>query len=239
MRYFLLLLLLSACSSAPKRHVYYCDGVETCPPEAFTHPGYTPAGAGLPEYLPTEEVPKAPRSPHKRLLPETPKTRREAGIWAGDIARASINDPAPPVSVLGVNIPHHPDVKTAGDAYSATACAMSINLAAQNDTSLMAQVQALSLEQRKCVAAAAYLQCTHGLTQRQEQFAWRDWRNQSEAKRQRTVSIQQKMVSTADAAARFLLSVCPESPDPELVRLAATLNHSAPDPFTLLSPWDL
>lgn len=224
MRYLLLLLVLSACSSVPKRQVYYCDGVETCPPEAFTHPGYTPAGAGLPEYIPAEEVPKAPRSPHKRPLPETPKTRREPGIWAGDTARASINDPASPVSVLGVSIPHHPDVKTAGDAYSATACAMSINLAAQNDTSLMAQVQAMSLEQRKCVAAAAYLQCTHGLTQRQEQFDWR---------------VQQKMASTADAAARFLLSVCPESPDPELVRLAATLNHSAPDPFTLLSPWDL
>lgn len=85
MRYLLCLALLCACSSTPKRHVYYCDGLEvSCPPEAFAHPGYTPAGAGLPEYRPTEEEPEVPRSPHKRVLPQTPASRRQPGIWAGD-----------------------------------------------------------------------------------------------------------------------------------------------------------
>jgi len=89
MRYLLLLLLTASCatSPAPRAHrpAYYCDGLEvSCPPEAFAHPGYTPRGTGLPEYRPTAEEPEVERSPHKRLLPQTPETRREAGIWAAD-----------------------------------------------------------------------------------------------------------------------------------------------------------
>ncbi len=111
----LAVVFLTACSNAPQRRIYYCDGaVDVCPPEAFTHPGYAPAGAGLPEYMPVDEVPKAERGKDRRVLPPT----REPGIWAsdGDETRAMAKrDRADqiPVYVAGVKVQLPRDRSTA------------------------------------------------------------------------------------------------------------------------------
>lgn len=120
-RPYLLLFLLAGCASSPPRSRNLHDGPLVRAAPAFVAPGYTPAGAGLPEYLPTAEAPTVERSPHRRILPETPDTRREPGLWAGDEPRAAKReDPnTRPMVIRGIPLPSPrnastPAVRTCG-----------------------------------------------------------------------------------------------------------------------------
>lgn len=102
MRALLLCLFLAACA-APERHELR-DGAPVRPAPVFVTPGYTPAGAGLPEYMPgpPEPVRVEPNPRPTRLLPQTPESRRGPGIWAGD---ATFDDVMQEFGVLGVLLP--------------------------------------------------------------------------------------------------------------------------------------
>lgn len=90
------LVLLAACAPAQSE---FRDGARPPPPEPRT--AYTPAGAGLPEYLAQPEPEAPPRSPYTRVLPQTPESRKQPGIWAGDAPAT----PHPAPMLLGVPLP--------------------------------------------------------------------------------------------------------------------------------------
>lgn len=156
------LLLLAACAGTTPAVV--CDGVEvSCPPEAFTHPGYTPAGAGLPEYRPTEEREAAPRSPYTRVLPQTPETRQGPGLWAGDQPQAALKtmwSARQPVA-LGVRLPggedrDEPLLMREG----VRRCAYEIDsFSRQTFTDHLGR---LALDEKICLVAALHLRCAIG-----------------------------------------------------------------------------
>lgn len=75
-RYVLLALLLFGCAGN--------QSALPMPP-AFSPVEDAPIFIGQPGTV----APKPEKSPHKRLLPQTPESRREAGLWAGDVTARS------------------------------------------------------------------------------------------------------------------------------------------------------
>lgn len=152
----LAVLFLCACaSSPPQRKFTYCDGLEACVPEVFTPPGYIPAGVGLPEYRPVEDEPVAPRSPYARVLPQTPQTRREAGLWAGNEPRAAIEDYNP--AILGIVLPV-PDIEPRYDKASRWSCVARVARYADEEAERRGGAN-FSESVRGCMAAQVVLSC--------------------------------------------------------------------------------
>lgn len=169
MRKFLLMaMFLAACSSAPTRRTDYCDGVEVCPPEAFTHPGYTPAGAGLPEYRPTEEEPEVSRGKDRRVLPAT----RGPGIWAsdGDETRAAMRQTPVPPSVGPVALSFPETATTEEERKPTRKCARSLNAAISS--AAWDSMMRLSPRLQACLVARLYAYCTTTLYNVYETKAW-------------------------------------------------------------------
>lgn len=123
----------------------------------------------VPEFLPEQDAPihigqpgevgspeMFPRSPHKRVLPQTPETLKGPGIWAGDGAHASSKDT--PGMLLGLVLPYPDDATTPGERAPAEICADLMNKAA--DEAVPAEtLQRLSKEERHCLAARMYHRC--------------------------------------------------------------------------------
>jgi hypothetical protein len=94
MRALLTLLALALGACAPKSPEYH-RGTLVRPPPAQARPG-----VGAPTYDPqAKPLPPQPQPKPARVLPQTPTTAREPGIWASDAASSS------GVQVLGVPIP--------------------------------------------------------------------------------------------------------------------------------------
>lgn len=105
---------------------------------------------------------KMPRSPYGRVLPETPETRKEPGIWAGNVERL----PVTPV-IGGVQIPF-PDGAEDDAAQNPTrVCALSIG-AVLNDVQggVGASLLALPAGARECMAARLFATCATTYHQR-------------------------------------------------------------------------
>lgn len=159
MRALLLCLFLAACA-APERHDLR-DGAPVAP--VFVTPGYTPAGAGLPEYMPghPEPVRIEPNPRPNRLLPQTPKTRQGPGIWASDAPDATDprDDGQPAPLVLGVRLPYWTTQDEPADREHTRQCA------ARGDRLLRrmmtpSEVTALSDAERACLAMQMYDLCS-------------------------------------------------------------------------------
>jgi hypothetical protein len=89
------------------------------------------------------------------VLPETPETRREPGIWAGDGPKASA-EPDAPVRVLDAAFPRPDDPEM---TYRLEQCAGFANKALVGADSLLREVLALSKFQRACAAATILHEC--------------------------------------------------------------------------------
>lgn len=106
---FLILLFLTACAtSAPSR---YEQGAFRPAPPVFVPSQDAPHTVGQPGYV-TPPASQPERSPHTRVLPETPETRREPGLWAGDEPKATVDDEDGPRQKKKPNRPQRTDVKT-------------------------------------------------------------------------------------------------------------------------------
>lgn len=146
-----MVLLLVSCA-APSGRVYR-DGAPVERAPVFVTPGYTPAGAGLPEYMPVHEAPTVERGRDRRVLPPT----REPGIWASD--SGSKAKPKPAV-ILGVVVPEPTDAHAPG--YTSGYCADVYNdIIDQND--LRSRSETLPLAVRRCMAAKLYDHCISSL----------------------------------------------------------------------------
>lgn len=162
MRALLLCLFLAACA-APERHELR-DGAPVRTAPVFVTPGYTPAGAGLPEYMPghPEPVRIEPNPRPARLLPQTPETRREPRIWATNEPDAPhVNDDGKPAPlVLGERLPYEDFQYEPKDREHVRRCATKGD-AALRSTLKPDQIDALTKDERKCLAMSMYALCGH------------------------------------------------------------------------------
>lgn len=83
-----LAVLLAGCAATPPTQ--YAQGVPVAPrAPSFSPTLDAPITVGQPGYVgPAENL---PRSPHGRVLPQTPETQREPGLWVGDQPRGSFS----------------------------------------------------------------------------------------------------------------------------------------------------
>jgi hypothetical protein len=157
-----LLSLLSLAACASQGPTQYAQGVPVAPrAPAFTPTFDAPITVGQPGYVgPVENL---PRSPYSRVLPETPETRKEPGIWAADKPR---DDGPPgwktrPPLILDVMLPLESDTDPAHEAAyhrQARACAIVA------DTTLRSlfeesELFSVTLDERACLAAMLYQHC--------------------------------------------------------------------------------
>lgn len=155
MRMLYLLILACACS-APQRTEYH-DGPMPRTAPTFVAPGFTPTGAGLPEYMPSHAVPRVERSPHRRELPPT----RELGLWAGDQPRAAAD--APPdwdtrePSVIGVPMPIS-DTAEVAEKLAHRQCSAAADMAVRSVLS-DDQISSLRRVEAGCLARLTYHAC--------------------------------------------------------------------------------
>jgi hypothetical protein len=99
MRLYPLLFLLAACASSTPTQ--YAQGVPALPrAPAFNPTLDAPITTGQPGYVgPAENL---PHSPHRRVLPETPDTRKEPGLWAAEPPTSATGDVP---EILGLALP--------------------------------------------------------------------------------------------------------------------------------------
>lgn len=156
MRLLPLLLFLSACG-APS-HTYR-QGIPVAPSAPAFNPAWdAPVTTGQPGYVgPAENL---PRSPHGRVLPETPDTRREPGLWAGDEPRAAKTPPWAtwPTTVLGVALPPLEDLADESFQQQVQKCSYLISRVADDDV-IQRSLKELSPEQLQCFVARMNLYC--------------------------------------------------------------------------------
>jgi hypothetical protein len=122
----LALLLLCACSSGSE----YRRGTHVRPPSF--HPAQdAPHTVGQPGHL--QPRTDYPRSPHTRVLPQTPGTARQPGLWAGG-GDVTVIDPKE-ITVLGVELLLPPEMYDgeAGDAGPTILCAKHWNAVLATD----------------------------------------------------------------------------------------------------------
>lgn len=148
-----MVLFLVSCAAPSGREYHDGPVVERTP--VFVSPGHTPAGAGLPEYMPVYETPTIERGRDRRVLPPT----REPGIWMSDgDPKAVIGWDDNPVRLLGVEVPFPAErVGRIGDKDEpGRSCAWFMTKAAGFPPIPLA---GLSEKEHKCLAARLYQHC--------------------------------------------------------------------------------
>ncbi len=205
MRAIILCLFLAACASPERRELR--DGAPVRPAPVFVAPGYTPAGAGLPEYMPgpPEPVRVEPQPKPTRLLPPT----REPGIWAS-------NEPSAPNGpvVLGVPLPMPPinNVEPLGEQVEyAVRCAQSVG---RRLDMLALKERALKLDMppRTCLLAKLYALCL----QRELEDEVKKASSGAGA-----AAVPKALNRTIDLAAEFRAKACDETSSPEVDDIAS------------------
>jgi hypothetical protein len=153
-----LILLLSACASG---HEYHQGAYRPAPPV------FVPSQDAPHTFRPGRLSPVQPGPKPTRVLPETPETRREPGIWASGGGDApGWNDPAPRIAVLDVEIPMPPEIVTAWDAMLAVQCSMRADVGLRTEHRLLARLRGMTPQERRCLAAAAFTHCAIRIGQR-------------------------------------------------------------------------
>jgi hypothetical protein len=150
----LTLLLLALCSCAPATPRTYAQGAPIAPrPPAFNPTTDAPHTVGQPGYLAPHVEPE-PGPKHGRVLPQTPDTRREPGIWAGG---------KPPATGAGVVVLETiillPEPDEQEPMAMARSCANDINAVPSADPLLRRSISAIPREERECLAASVFLAC--------------------------------------------------------------------------------
>lgn len=112
-------------------------------------PAPTRPGVGAPMYGTPNPAMHAPRSEHKRILPETTETRKEDGIWASTPSTDAV-----PL-ILGVPYPEEP---TEGTMSAYVPCANRMNRAI-DAADERKRAEALLPAEKQCLAARLYLEC--------------------------------------------------------------------------------
>jgi hypothetical protein len=157
---FVIVAVVAACAGSTPTE--YQRGTYTPPPPAptFNPTRSAPHTVGQPGYVgPVEGL---PRSPHGRVLPQTPETRKGPGIWA---AKPASEEP-PDRFVFGIGLPFIPDIPEEDERQQLVyRCARMIQDVIKRSAMVQEWTQ-LSFGEKFCIAAKAYDFCA-----RQDQ-AW-------------------------------------------------------------------
>lgn len=146
----LLAVFLAACANPPPRGSTLEQGAPMpVRPPAFNPTTDAPHTVGQPGYVPQA----LPRSPHSRVLPETPVTRRAPGIWAGDGPRVVTMTPP---AILGVALPLPEPEDGSIIADIEVECARTMGDALSRSTSAYRR---LNIVQTQCLAARLFFAC--------------------------------------------------------------------------------
>lgn len=154
-----------ACASgAPPRE--YRQGVPVVPSAPpFSPVTRAPITVGQPGYVgPLEGL---PRSPYGRVLPETPGTRKEPGLWAAEVPKASDSDDGDPAVIL-IAAPLAPPNASTHELMRISQCALGArDLFAHSLGNLSYEASALSIKQLKqegrCIVARVYRVCVEAV----------------------------------------------------------------------------
>lgn len=151
MRFALLLLLVGCAGNQSAFPVAPIANPYLAPPPGIID---APITVGQPGYAGSPE--NMPRS-HGRVLPQTPETRKEAGIWATrdtELEKISITVAGVTWDVIVVN-------KDDSSALVALACEQTVNDVLRDHPAIRDAVAELSAEERRCFAAVTYQDCTN------------------------------------------------------------------------------
>lgn len=172
----------------------YQQGIPMAPrAPAFNPMADAPHTVGQPGHVAREHV---PRTASTRILPETPETRREAGIWASGLPTAKEEWPVFP-SILGVPLPLPVGAKTNDERYYARKCGRHMHRLA--DAESPDAGDAFSEAARRCLAARLYRACMDA-----EDAALLDGAHDA--------SFAQYITATRAVAAAFMKSACATVP---------------------------
>ena len=140
----LILSLLTACAANQ-------SAFPTPRPPSFSPTLDAPITTGMPGYVGSPA--NLPPSPHKRVLPETPETRKQAGIWA-----VKDSDERVTPILLDVFPPTSMDAQTPWDYEVPEQCARTM-LDALKRAKLLQAANALESPIKRCLAARLYSAC--------------------------------------------------------------------------------
>lgn len=199
----ILLLALSACASSQSAFPM---------PPAFSPVEDAPLTIGHPGYV----APEPERSPHKRVLPETPGTRRELGIWAA----APWTDDGPAI-LLGTPLPFPDGASSEPDRAVTRMCAFTLE---NRDARPVPSISrgAWSVEARACIAARAYLHCARRMVE--------DYERGKTAVVLVSKEFERRVMKTADTAQEFEKTSC---------RNVSLPGEASPYLDALLREWDI
>jgi hypothetical protein len=149
--------LVSCVASSPRE---YRQGLPVAPRPA---PPYSPARAapitvGQPGMAPPSNY---PRSPPGRVLPESPASRREPGLWGSEPPQGSMWHGFPRLLDVAIPIPS----EAAEDPHYlriVNGCVYLIGMAL-GETDLYRQASELDLPARRCLVARLQLHCSEGI----------------------------------------------------------------------------
>lgn len=153
MHRFALVLFLAACTTT-STPTTYADGPMMPAPRA---PAFDPTFDSPNPFERPERPALQPNPKPTRVLPETPETRREPGLWNSTAPKASL--PVGPPQILGVTLPFAPGHDTEGQRYYTHYCAGLMGRAAKK----VVGNAKLSREMTRCLAATQYATCMAGL----------------------------------------------------------------------------
>lgn len=210
MRLLPVVLLLTACASQTARTTYrqgaFPTPAEFSPVEDAPHTMGQPGYAGEPQRL--------PRGTDRRILPQTPETRREAGVWSASAPDAS----GEMVSILGFAFAPatvNPEARTA-----AGICADSIAKAAASSQRTIFPSR-LNEDARRCVAARMFWHCAHNMN-----AAWQSAKTNGQRYDAEMVKAWAATETTARAAVKAACSGVPvDDVDEWTVPIAKTWNE--------------
>lgn len=146
-----LVVLLSACAAPP---TLYGQGVPVAPrAPAFNPATDAPITVGQPGHLPGVRVAPQPQPKPARHLPQTPATRKQAGIWASQAP-----DPEPLGVLLGLTLPYPPDAATEAEHEPTNLCAAVMGSEVKKAVG-EAELRKLRPSVVACVSARLYAYC--------------------------------------------------------------------------------
>lgn len=134
----------------------YSQGAPVAPrPPAFNPTTDAPITVGQPGHIaPRPRVEPGPK--HGRVLPQTPETRREPGLWAPKPPTASL--PVEPPQILGVTPPVPGQLRMPDDGHARSICAHPMEVALKR-VDHSNSLTRLAEDKRRCLAMHAYTTC--------------------------------------------------------------------------------
>lgn len=152
----LLLLFLASCTTAePRPDTLEKGAYRPVRPPVFTPAEDAPHTVGAPHTLsPGVYVEPGPRP--SRVLPQTPATAREPGLWSGDQPRGAAISGQP--RLFDVLLPFPPEAQTDTARMPTLTCAHNMSVAVLN-AGLKESIAKLTPAVRECMAAKLYVVC--------------------------------------------------------------------------------